>query len=162
MGLDPGFRYVGIVALDSRKGDVPVEAFTLRYERAEGDVATHDTWYDIGYETRESLQDIKADRSPRQAMTIGMMAPFSKGKSEFRAPIKSHVAAGIIFGHCMNFGIATMARDLKVRRALGPLIGCPLSFKPEGEKTIFVKKFWKECPNVHCADAWLMAKYLLL
>ena len=156
IGIDPGFSNVGIVALKGGS-DIPIEAFKLRYEPTKTDEAKHHTWFDIGYEVGECLADIKRDRSPRQAMDIGMLAPIQPAKRA--SHLKIHVATGVIFGVCMQYGIASMRTDLGVRRALGPLISCPLSLKG-GAATRFVKKFWPECSNEHLANAWLMARYL--
>jgi len=159
VGIDPGFRNVGIVALETgyALSDIPVDAFKLRYEPVKGDKETYETWFDVGYECGEALRDIKQEFSNKKSMSIGMMAPIQthhKGSC-----LKIHVASGIIFGISMRYGYALMQRDLQVRRALGPLIGCPLKLKG-GAATRFVKQFWPKCSNEHLANAWLMAKYL--
>ena len=156
VGTDPGYSHCGIVALKTGS-DIPVESFKLKYDPTTTEVARHDQWHMIGYEVGEALQDIKRDFSPREAMNIGVLAPI---QTKTRGScLKLHVATGIIYGVCMQYGIATMATDQKVRRTLGPLIGCPLKLKG-GAATRFVKQFWPACGNEHLGNAWLSAKYL--
>lgn len=160
VGIDPGFSHVGIVALNS-KSDIPLDTHKLRYEATHNNHDTYDTWHMIAYEVNECLQDIKRDFSPKLILTIGMLAPIYIPQNVSVGTMKLWVATGIIYGVCTKNGMASMQTDQSVRGALS-VIGCPRKFKTEGKITKFVRQSWPECPNSHCANAWLKAKYLML
>lgn len=173
VGVDPGFRHIGIVAVRGKDktidGHVVVDYHKMNYPSTNTDKDTYENWSQIAFEVNESLREVKSDFSPNEAMFIGVLAPVYK-PGQSAGKIKLWTATGIIYGICTKWGPTSWKTDRSVRRILGPLIGCPKKFDPAGDATRFIRGtqfkgqrvLWADCPNEHCAHAYLRCLDLVL